>query len=81
MASFPTLVCQQFTTSSEGVVSCTQQVWLEAYVFSPQEQAQVELVLQGGLSWEVFGQFFLGTLLMFAIGFGIGLILSQVRKV
>ncbi len=81
MATYPTLICEQFTTDANGVVSCAQQVWIDSYIFSPAEQAQVELVLQGGMNWESFGLFFVGTLLMFGIGFGTGLIISQIRKI
>lgn len=81
MATQPTLVCQQFSVDAQGVVNCAQQAWVESYIFSPAEQAQVELILQGGMNWETFGMFFVGTLLMFGIGFGTGLIISQVRKI
>lgn len=81
MPSHVVLTCGQFVTSAEGVTSCTAQTWEETYVITPAEQAQLELVINGGFDSAVFLQFFGGTLLMFAIGFACGIIISQVRKV
>ena len=81
MSTQTVLTCSQFTQSSEGVTSCTSQAWQEAYVVTPEQQAQLELVINGGFDSESFVLFFSATLLMFAIGFGCGIIISQVRKV
>tara|TARA_Y100001968_G_scaffold278042_1_gene273188 strand:+ start:3853 stop:3999 length:147 start_codon:yes stop_codon:yes gene_type:complete len=43
--------------------------------------AQLELVLTGGFDGETFLQFFSATIVLFIVGFGIGLVISQVRKV
>ncbi len=71
-----TLVCTEYSTSPEGVVSCTQEEWREAHVLTP---AEYELLL-GGIDQEVFDLFFMGTLALFAVGFGIGLILAHLRQ-
>lgn len=81
MATQTVLTCGQFSQSAEGVTSCTSQVWAEAFVVTPEQQAQLELVINGGFDSESFMQFFAGTLLMFAIGFGCGIVISQIRKV
>lgn len=80
MSSQSVLVCSQFTTSGEGVISCTQQVWTETYVLTPDEQAQLELVINGGFDASTFALFFNATLALFAIGFSVGIIISQIRK-
>ncbi|WP_268796411.1 hypothetical protein [Pseudomonas huanghezhanensis] len=80
MSSQSVLACSQFTTSSDGSISCTQQTWTETYVLSPDEQAQLELVIGGGFDAGTFTLFFNATLALFAIGFGVGIIISQIRK-
>jgi len=80
MATQPVLVCKAFTAAGDGSLNCTQQAWAEAYVVPPDAAAQIELLIQGGFDSETFELFFGGTLLMFAIGFGVGVIVSQLRK-
>lgn len=80
MSTQPVLVCAQFTQSSSGVTSCTSQTWVDTYVMSPDEQAQLELVVHGGFDSDTFLQFFGATLTLFAIGFSVGLVISQIRK-
>jgi hypothetical protein len=77
----PVLVCAQFTQSSSGVTSCTSQTWVDTYVLTPDEQAQLQLVVNGGFDADTFTMFFGATLLLFATGFTVGIIISQIRKV
>lgn len=81
MPSQSVLVCAGFSTSAEGVTTCDNQVWTETYVVTPEQQAQLELVINGGFDPEVFAFFFSATLLLFATGFTVGIIISQLRKV
>ncbi|RMO58535.1 hypothetical protein ALQ37_200046 [Pseudomonas syringae pv. aptata] len=75
------LVCSRFSTSSEGVTSCDAQTWSETYVVSPEQQAQLELLITGGFDTEIYLQFFWGTIGLFVVGFAAGIIISQVRKI
>lgn len=74
------LTCPGFETSPEGVTSCPGQAWVESYVVPADQAAQLDLVLNGGFDPDTFTLFFSGTLLMFCVGLGIGLIFSNVRK-
>lgn len=76
MPSAITLVCTEYSTSPEGVVSCTQEEWREAQVLTPVEYQ----LLLGGIDQEVFDLFFMGTLGLFCVGFAIGLIIAHVRQ-
>ena len=80
MPSQSVLVCSQFTQSPDGVTSCTAQAWTETYVVTPEQQAQLDLVINGGFDPEVFATFFTATLMLFATGFAVGIIISQLRK-
>jgi len=80
VSSQSVLVCSQFSTSSSGVVSCDVQAWTETYVVTPEQQAQLELVVNGGFDSGAFMTFFEGTLGLFAVGFAVGIIISQLRK-
>lgn len=80
MSTQPVLVCAEFSQSGDGVIACTKQAWVDTYVMSPDEQAQLELVVHGGFDSETFTQFFGATLTLFAIGFTVGIIISQIRK-
>ncbi len=75
------LVCSRFSTSSEGVTSCDAQTWSETYVVTPEQQAQLELLITGGFDTEIYLQFFWGTIGLFVVGFAAGIIISQVRKI
>ncbi|RMW30560.1 hypothetical protein ALO95_200361 [Pseudomonas syringae pv. antirrhini] len=75
------LVCSRFSTSSEGVTSCDSQTWSETYVVTPEQQAQLDLLINGGFDTDVFLQFFWGTIMLFIVGFSAGLIISIVRKI
>lgn len=81
MAIQSVLTCGTFTTDAQGAISCSQEAWTETYVIPADQVAQLELVLNGGFDPELFMQFFGGTLILFCIGFGVGLILSHVRKI
>lgn len=75
------LVCSRFSTSSEGVTSCDAQTWSETYVVTPEQQAQLELLITGGFDTDIYLQFFWGTIGLFVVGFAAGIIISQVRKI
>lgn len=74
-------VCTSYTTGTDGAVSCSSEQYVETYLFSTAESAELNLISTGGLDVEAFSLFFVGTLLVFATGLGVGLILSQIRKV
>ncbi|MND58683.1 hypothetical protein D3C80_498520 [compost metagenome] len=80
MATQQVLTCLGFTTSSEGVVTCSQQAWIESYVVPPEIVAQIELLLAGGFSDDAFKIGLWGTLGMWAIGFGVGVVINILRK-
>lgn len=80
MSTQPVLVCAQFSQSGSGAITCTQQTWVDTYVMTPDEQAQLQLVVNGGFDSDTFLQFFGATLSLFAIGFTVGIIISQIRK-
>ncbi|HCA1452958.1 TPA: hypothetical protein MNK97_005285 [Klebsiella pneumoniae] len=80
MSTQPVLVCKAFTAAGDGSLNCTQQAWAQAYVVPPEAAAQIELLIQGGFDSETFLEFFGGTLLMFAVGLGVGLVISMIRK-
>lgn len=75
------LVCGRFSTSSDGVTTCDSQTWSETYVVTPEQQAQLELLITGGFDTEIYLQFFWGTIGLFVVGFAAGIIISQVRKI
>lgn len=76
MPAYPTLVCTEYTESSDGAVSCTQEAWIQAHILTPEEYQ----LLMGGIDLETMSMFFMGTLSLFCVGFGIGLIISHLRK-
>ena len=80
MALSTVLTCAAFTTSGNGEVICSQESWVETYVIPADQAAQLELVLNGGIDPAIFLQYFTATIVLFCIGFGVGLILSNVRK-
>ena len=81
MATQPVLVCQAFQQDGEGNISCSASVWVESYVFPPETAASIDLLLGGGFSEEAFSLGFAAMCVLFAVGLGIGLVLSQLRKV
>ena len=80
MPSQSVLVCTAFSENESGIPVCTAQAWTETYVVSPEQQAQLDLLTMGGFDEEVFTFFFSATLLLFAIGFSVGVVISQIRK-
>lgn len=76
MATQSVLVCQTFSSGS-----CSSQVWVDAYVVTPDQEAQLNLLSSGGFDSDTFATFFEGTLALFAVGFTVGIIISQIRKV
>ena len=72
--------CRAWTTHPDNSVSCTSFEWIQGYVLPPEAEGQLDLLLQGGFSTELFQVGFAGTLTLFAIGFGVGLVISQLRK-
>lgn len=80
MPSQSVLVCSQFSQSPEGPITCDAQTWTETYVVTPEQQAQLDLVINGGFDPEIFTFFFSATLMLFATGFAVGIIISQLRK-
>ncbi|WP_339487823.1 hypothetical protein [Pseudomonas sp. EL_65y_Pfl2_R95] len=80
MASEFIQVCRTWTTNPDNSVSCSSFEWIQGYVLPPEAADQLDLLLQGGFSPELFRIGFLGTLSLFVAGFGVGLVISQLRK-
>jgi hypothetical protein len=72
--------CRSWVTNPDNSVSCASFEWIQGYVLPPEAGGQLDLLLQGGFSPELFGIGFSGTLTLFAIGFSVGLVISQLRK-
>lgn len=72
--------CRAWTTNPDNSVSCSSFEWIQGYVLPPEAGEQIDLLVQGGFSTELFQVGFGGTLTLFAIGFGVGLVISQLRK-
>lgn len=68
--------CTQHSAPVDGVVSCTQEEWRTAHVLTPEEYQ----LLLGGIDQEILDLYFLGTLGLFAAGFGVGLIIAYIRQ-
>lgn len=81
MPTQPVLVCSQFSQTADGVTNCTSQGWVDTYVLTPDQQAQIELVIHGGFDPDTFTFYFGATMLLFATGFTVGIIISQIRKI
>ena len=77
MANQSVLVC--FGMSADGSL-CSNQQWVSTYVVTPDQVAQLELLTTGGFDTNSFSLFFGGTLFLFATGFAVGIIISQLRK-
>ena len=69
-------VCSSWTADG----SCAAVAWQAAYLLPESAGEQLDLLLQGGFSSDLFRIGFLGTLGCFVTGFCIGLIVSQLRK-
>lgn len=69
-----------WTDNGDGSITCTGLGWVQGYILPPSAEGQLDLLVQGGFSEELFQIGFGGTLTLFALGFGIGLIISQIRK-
>ncbi len=72
--------CRAWTTNPDESVNCSSFEWVPAYLLPSEAGEQLDLLIQGGFSPELFRIGFLGMLSMFAVGFGVGLIISQLRK-
>ena len=72
--------CSSWTTNPDGSASCSAYEWVQAYLLPPEVEGQLDLLIQGGFSSDLFQVGFLGTLSLFAVGFGVGLIVSVIRK-
>lgn len=72
--------CRAWKTNPDQSVSCDSFQWIQGYVLPAETGGQLDLLIQGGFDPELFQIGFIGTLTLFAIGFGVGLIISQLRK-
>lgn len=81
MANQSVLVCFGMSADSGGGSLCNNQQWVSTYVVTPDQAAQLELLTTGGFDTNSFSLFFSGTLLLFATGFAVGIIISQLRKI
>ncbi|THG82152.1 hypothetical protein E5198_10320 [Pseudomonas sp. A-1] len=73
-------VCRSWVTHQDGSLGCNTFEWVQGYVLPPEVSGHLDLLVQGGFSADLFKIGFLGTLSLFATGFGIGLIVAQLRK-
>ncbi len=75
-------VCTEFGTDAEtNITSCLHSEWIEAYVIPTDLASELELLLSGGFDSETFLQFFGATIVLFCVGFGVGICLSNIRKI
>lgn len=72
--------CRSWKTNPDESVSCDSFQWIQSYVLPAEAGGQLDLLIQGGFDPELFQIGFVGTLTLFAIGFGVGLIIAQLRK-
>lgn len=68
-------VCTSVNQNAPGNLTCTNQEYVQAYLLPPEYEQT-----QGGFNSEMFGAGFGAVLLLFATGFGVGLVISQLRK-
>lgn len=73
-------VCRSWISNPDQSLSCSAYEWIQGYILPPTAEGQLDLLVQGGFSEDLFRIGFIGTLSCFAVGFGIGLVISQVRK-
>lgn len=78
MAVVSVQACTQWTESS-GAVTCTQLEWVPAYLLPPSAEGYLTL-LMGGFDASAFRIGFASAIGVFAIGFGVGVVLSIMRK-
>ncbi|MNZ79475.1 hypothetical protein D3C78_980790 [compost metagenome] len=72
--------CRSWSTNPDGSVTCSSFEWVQGYILPPEASGQLDLLIQGGFSSDLFRIGFMGTLGLFVTGFGIGLVVSQLRK-
>lgn len=71
------LTCQDQTISG-GV--CSAEAWQDAYIIPAGQEEVINLLLTGGFSGDAFGLAFVGSLSLFAVGAGVGIIIAQIRR-
>ena len=72
------LTCTNWDSVSS---QCSQfELVQDVYLLPIGVEGYIDLILNGGFSEEAFSLAFVGTLLVWATGLGLGLIISQVRK-
>lgn len=71
-------VCKQFTETG-GSTSCSEFEWVQAYLLPPEAEGYLTL-LMGGFDASAFRLGFAGAMGLFAVGFGVGVVLSIMRK-
>lgn len=68
-------VCTQLV---DGV--CGQSGYIQGYVLPPSATDQLDMLLQGGFSSQGFALGFSAMIGTFVVGFGVGMIISVLRK-
>lgn len=69
------------TAWDAGSSTCTEVALVQGIYLMPESvEGYIDLILNGGFSGEAFTLAFIGSLLIWATGLGVGMIASQIRK-
>ena len=79
MSSVSVQVCTSWTESGDGIVSCSALEWQHVYLLPPEAEGYLTL-LMGGFDPSAFRIGFASAIGLFAIGFGVGIVMSIMRK-
>ena len=74
-------VCEQFRNLPSGAMECAQFSYQQAVLLPPQAESAINLLYTGGFDKQAFFLGFGGLLTLWAIGFGVGAVVSVIRKV
>lgn len=68
--------------AGQAVTACASgnQVWTDAYIIPATAQATIDLLLTGGFDEGSFEVGFMGLVLLWVTGLGIGFVISHIRR-
>jgi len=70
----------QVCTSVDGGGNCIATAWIQGYILPPEAEPNMNLFLTGGFESDVALLAFNGALLLMAVGFAVGVVISHIRK-
>ena len=70
----------QVCTAVDGNGVCTATAFVSGYLLPPEAEANMNLFLTGGFDSDAMMVAFVGSMLLMSVGFGVGLLVSQIRK-